>query len=601
MRNILIFSVLATCANLLMGQEPAPTRLPGHSFAPWQNLEHTKAAIDAAAAKLKRGEKLTDADRVRVVFYGQSLCVNDNIWVTQIVPQQMTAAYGDVFSFIYKARGGWTSGTLVAMYPQDIEPTDADLVIIHDYAYPETESYADLLFAGCHDKAALEKWGRRLTELDKTKKHLTAETFMNNLGKPGIRNMVNQRGNRIEVLLLSDHCIDTAKKGPNHDTVADQYADVLYPAWAKNNDMGYLDLRVSWKEALIQRFGNLSMTSRDYFLRDGEHLRNNGEHLWAHCVLAYFGIAYDYESHAALGNYHLLKTIPISGPDWWDCLTVDNAAQRLYVTHSTKVDVIDLAQNTVVGEITNTDGAHILVPAPGLGFGLVTCGRENRAAMVDLKTLKILSKVPTGSGPDLALFEPEQKEFYTFNSRNQSATVIDAKSAKVVTTIALGGKPEFAAADHEVGLIFNNIEDKNEVAVIDVKTHSVVNHWPIAPGEEASGMAFDGKNHRLFLGCGNGLLLMMDSTSGKVLSNVPIGKGVDGVEFDPLTGLVFASCGGDGTTTIAKAEGDVLKVVQVLKTEISARTMALDPVTHRIYLSAGADKGSFKVLVFGPE
>jgi len=114
-------------------------------------------------------------------------------------------------------------------------------------------------------------------------------------------------------------------------------------------------------------------------------------------------------------------------------------------------------------------------------------------------------------------------------------------------------------------------------------------------------MAFDGKNHRLFLGCGNGLLLMMDSTSGKVLSNVPIGKGVDGVEFDPLTGLVFASCGGDGTTTIAKAEGDVLKVVQVLKTEISARTMALDPVTHRIYLSAGADKGSFKVLVFGPE
>jgi DNA-binding beta-propeller fold protein YncE len=595
--------MLAACVTLVTAQEISPKRLPGRSFAPWQNLEHTKAAVDAASAKLKKGEKLADADRVRIVFYGQSLCVSDNLWVTQIVPQQLTAAYGDIFSFIYKARGGWCSGVLVAVYPQDIEPTDADLVIIHDYPYPETESYAALLFAGCKDKADLEKWGQRLTEDDQTKKNLTADKFLNNLGKPGIRNMVNRRGNRIEVLLLSDHCKDTTKNGPAYDGVADQHSDVLYPTWAKENGLGYLDLRASWKEALMKKFGNLSMASRNYFLRDGEHLRPNGEHLWAHCVLAYFGIAYDYSPFADIFKYRRVGSIPIGGPDAWDCLTVDSAAQRLYVSHGTKVDVIALATktNTIAGEITNTDGAHILVTAPEFGLGLVTCGRENRAAVVDLKTLQILSKVATGSGPDLALYEPEQKEFYTFNSRNQSATVVDAKFAKVVTTIQLGGKPEFAAADRKAGLIYNNIEDKNEVVVIDVKTHSVVNHWPIAPGEEASGMAFDDKNHRLFLGCGNGLLVMMDSTNGKVLATAPIGKGVDGVEFDPLTGLIFASCGGDGTTTIARVNGDKLDVVQILKTEVSARTMALDPVTHRIYLSAGADKGKFHVLVFGPE
>jgi YVTN family beta-propeller protein len=232
---------------------------------------------------------------------------------------------------------------------------------------------------------------------------------------------------------------------------------------------------------------------------------------------------------------------------------------------------------------------------------------------VDLKTLQILSKVDTGANPDGMIFEPGQQEFYTFNGRGSSATVIDAKTEKVVATIPLGGKPEFCAVDVKAGLVFNNLEDKSELVAIDTKKHEVVNRWPIAPGEEASGMAFDEKNHRLFLGCGNKLMVMVDSTSGKVLANVPIGDGVDANAFDPGTQFAFASCG-DGTVTIAKEDGDKLTVVQTLKTEKGARTMTIDPATHKIYLASAKMEapepgqrrgkmvpGSFKILVYGPE
>jgi YVTN family beta-propeller protein len=265
----------------------------------------------------------------------------------------------------------------------------------------------------------------------------------------------------------------------------------------------------------------------------------------------------------------------------------------------------------VCGEITNTPGVHGLAPAPELGRGVVTCGREDKAAIVDLKTLEIISKADTGANPDGMLYESGQQEFYTFNGRGNSATVIDAKSGKVVATIPLGGKPEFARADSKAGLVFNNLEDKSELVAIDTKKHAVVNRWPIAPGEEASGLAFDEKNHRLFLGCGNKMMVMMDSTSGKVLATAPIGDGVDANAFDPGTQLAFASCG-DGTTTIAREDGDKLTVVQTLTTERGSRTMTIDPATHKIYLAAAKFEapaegqrrgkmvaGSFKILVYG--
>ena len=313
------------------------------------------------------------------------------------------------------------------------------------------------------------------------------------------------------------------------------------------------------------------------------------------------------------GPYHLLKEISVSGDTGWDDLTVDSAAQRLYVSHGTKVVVIDLATDTVAGEITNTPGVHAIAVAPELNRGFTSNGRENMVGIFDLKTLQTLAKVNTQTNPDAILFEPGQNEVYAFNGRSQSATVISAASGKVAATIPLGGKPEFARADPQAGRVFVNIEDKNEVAVIDTRTHAVVNRLPIAPGEAASGLAIDTKNHRLFLGCDNHLMVMLDSTSGKVLATVPIDGGVDGNAFDPATQLAFASCG-DGTVTIAREEGDKLTVVQTLKTEKSARTMTIDPVTHKIYLPSAKFEapaegqrrgkmvpGTFKILIYGME
>ncbi len=318
-------------------------------------------------------------------------------------------------------------------------------------------------------------------------------------------------------------------------------------------------------------------------------------------------------SSAADGPYHFLKEIPISGEGGWDYLTVDEAGRRLYVSHTSQVVVIDIDQDKVVGEIGDTPGVHGLAVAPELGRGFSSNGRENKAGIIDLKTLATLSKVETGGNPDGMLYEPGQQEAYMFNGGGQSATVIDAKSGKVVATIPLGGKPEFAVADPSAGRVYDNLEDKNEVVAIDTKTHAVVNRWPIAPAEEASGMAIDVVHHRLFLGCGGSkTVAMMDSTTGKVVASVPIGNGVDANAFDPGTQLAFASCG-EGTVTIAHEDSpDKLTVVQTLKTERGARTMTLDPRTHRIYLAAAKFEapaegqrrgrmvpGSFKILVYG--
>jgi DNA-binding beta-propeller fold protein YncE len=312
-------------------------------------------------------------------------------------------------------------------------------------------------------------------------------------------------------------------------------------------------------------------------------------------------------------SYHFVKEIPIGGEGGWDYASVDLAAHRLYVTHATKVVVIDLEQDKVVGEIVDTPGVHGFCIAPKLGRGFSSNGRENKVSVVDLATLKTLMKVDTGANPDAIMFEPAQGEVYAFNGRGQSATVFEAGTGKVVATIPLGGKPEFAVCDSDAGRVYNNLEDKNEIAVIDAKTHAVVSRWPIAPGEEASGLAIDQAHHRLFACCGNEKLVMLDSQSGKVLANVSVGPGVDAAAFDPGTQLVFVSAGGNGTVTIAHLDTpDKLTVVQTLTTEKGARTMTLDPTTHRIFLAsakyaAGTGTGrrppmvpgSFKVLVYG--
>jgi DNA-binding beta-propeller fold protein YncE len=315
---------------------------------------------------------------------------------------------------------------------------------------------------------------------------------------------------------------------------------------------------------------------------------------------------------AANGPYRASTVIPVGGEGGWDYLSVDAGARRLYVSHATKVVVVDLDQSRVVGEIPDTPGVHGFALAPDLGLGFASNGREAKAAIVDLKTLETLSKVDTGENPDAILYVPTTREVYAFNGRGHSATVFEAKTGKIVATIPLPGKPEFAVFDPAVGRIYNNIEDTNQLAVIDAATHTLVATWPIAPGEAASGLAIDLEHHRLFLGCENQLMVMMDSTTGKVVATVPIGEGVDACAYDPETRLAFSS-NGEGNVTVAHEDTpDTLTVVQTLETLRSARTMTLDPTTHRIYLSA-ADlepapaaagqrprpiAGSFRVLVY---
>jgi len=289
---------------------------------------------------------------------------------------------------------------------------------------------------------------------------------------------------------------------------------------------------------------------------------------------------------SALGSelYKFMGQIPIGGEGGWDILTIDSTANRLYLSHSTKVVVVDLSKNVVAGEIADTLGVHAFVAVPELQRGFSSNGKESKSSVVDLTTLSTVSRIDTGSNPDAVVYEPRHGEVYVFNHTGNSVTVIDAKNATVSATIQLPGNPEFAAVDEKGGRIYCNIEDKSEVAVVDTDKHEVVARWSLAPGEGPSGIALDARHHRLFSGCHNKMMTMLDTENGKVVDTVPIGSGVDGCAFDDSTQVAFASCG-DGTTTIAKEETpNKLTVVQVLKTERGARTMALDARTHRIYL-----------------
>jgi YVTN family beta-propeller protein len=355
-------------------------------------------------------------------------------------------------------------------------------------------------------------------------------------------------------------------------------------------------------------------STADVFTRRWRHFRLSMKKL---CLV--FGICWAVSS-GCFGKdaYRFFGEIAMGGEGGWDILTIDPTTNRLYLSHSTKVLVVDLAKSVVIGEIGNTPGVHAFVAVPELQRGFSSNGKEDKSSVVDLATLKTTSKIDTGSNPDAVVYEPRHGEVYVFNHTGNSVTVINSKTATVSATIPLGGVPEFAAVDQATGRVYCNIEDKSEVAVIDADKHEVVARWSLAPGEGPSGIALDSAHHRLFSGCHNKTMVMLDTENGKVVASVPIGAGVDGCAFDDSTQLAFASCG-NGTTTIAREEApDKLTILQTLKTERGARTMALDPKTHRIYLptaqfqpppspSPGMSPArpsvvpnTFKLLVYGP-
>ncbi|MFI5175088.1 MAG: YncE family protein [Terriglobia bacterium] len=282
-------------------------------------------------------------------------------------------------------------------------------------------------------------------------------------------------------------------------------------------------------------------------------------------------------------EYQVLKKIMLGGEGGWDYLTVDSGAHRLYISRSTRVMVVDLDTNTAVGEIPNTAGVHGIALVPELGRGFTSNGREASVTIFDLKSLKPLGSVKTGENPDAIIFDPASKRVFTFNGRSSDTTAIDAAGGTVAGNIPLGGKPEFAVADGN-GRIFVNLEDKSEVAVLDSQKLTLKSRWSLAPCEEPSGMAMDKQHHRLFIGCRNKMMAVMDAENGKVVATLPIGTGVDANVFDPDTQLAFSS-NGDGTLTVVHEDSpDKFSVVQNVETARGARTMALDPKTHNIYL-----------------
>jgi DNA-binding beta-propeller fold protein YncE len=315
-------------------------------------------------------------------------------------------------------------------------------------------------------------------------------------------------------------------------------------------------------------------------------------------------------------GYRLVQKITLGGEGGWDCLTLDSQSRRLYISRSTHVMVIDADSGKVVGDIPNTPGVHDVALVPVVGRGFTSNGRDSSVTVFDLQTLEVLNHVPVGKNPDAILYDPASGRVFAFNGMSRDATAIDAKTGKVAGTVGLDGRPEFAEADG-LGRIYVNLEDSSQVATLKSRELKIESRWPLAPGEEPTGMAMDREHKRLFIGCSNKLMVVMDSDNGHVVTTVPIGSGVDATAFDPQESLVFSS-NGDGTLTVIREDTpDQFRVLENVITQRGARTMTLDPKTHRIFLVTAdfgptpaptADRphprpsivpGSFVLLVFG--
>ncbi|GAB2546865.1 YncE family protein [Spirosoma aerophilum] len=286
---------------------------------------------------------------------------------------------------------------------------------------------------------------------------------------------------------------------------------------------------------------------------------------------------------AQSANYQLVKKTTIGGEGGWDYLLADAEGSRLYISHGTQVDVLDLKSHEKLGVITPTPGVHGIAVVPGTSIGYTTNGRPNTATMFNAKTFKATKEIPTGKKPDAIMYDAFSRRVFIFNNEGNSATVLDATTGNIAGTVELGGAPEAAVSDDH-GTIFVNLEDKNEVAVFDAKSLTVKHHWKLGKGEEPTGLAFDKPHHRLFSTC-HKIMVVMDSQSGKVLAEVPTGSGTDGAVFDSSTGSAI-SANGEGTLTIVKeVKPGQFDAVQTVTTQRGARTVTIDPTSHHIFVT----------------
>ena len=315
-------------------------------------------------------------------------------------------------------------------------------------------------------------------------------------------------------------------------------------------------------------------------------------------------------AYAQTSGYHLTSTFHIKSAGGFDYITADTASNRLYVSHGTQVNVINKNTGDSIGVIKAAKDVHGIALVHALGKGYISNGSSNSVLVFELKTLKVLAHVPTGKFSDGIFYDDFSKKIISCNGMSKNMTVIDPVTDRVTATIQLTGWPETATSDG-AGKIYVNNAEKSEIDVIDAKTYKVVNTWPIAPAKGPSGLAIDRGTMRLFAGCDNKLLAVVDARSGKVVTTLPIGDGCDAVGFDKKLKIVFSS-NGEGTLTVIKeTSADKFSVVENVKTKKGARTMAVDQLTHKLYLPTGdfkpGDKterpkilpGSFQVLVLG--
>jgi DNA-binding beta-propeller fold protein YncE len=287
-------------------------------------------------------------------------------------------------------------------------------------------------------------------------------------------------------------------------------------------------------------------------------------------------------AQTAAPGYHVVKKIPAGGEGGWDYVTVDPDGNRLFLSRSTHAMVIDLGRGTVIGDIPNTPGIHGVALAPELNRGFTSNGRDSSVTIFDYRTLAPIAvvKIPARN-PDAILYDPATKRVFTFNGGTSNATAIDAATGTVVGTVDLGGRPEAGVADG--GRVYVNLEDKSQIAVFDPKTLTVLAKWPLAPCEEPSGLAIDRVHQRLFSGCGNKTMAIVDMKTGKVVASPAVGDGVDGAGFDPGTQSAFTS-NGEGTITVVHEDTpDKYTVLGTVPTQRGARTMDVNQKTHRLY------------------
>jgi DNA-binding beta-propeller fold protein YncE len=296
-------------------------------------------------------------------------------------------------------------------------------------------------------------------------------------------------------------------------------------------------------------------------------------------------------------DYHLQKTVDVGGSGAWDYLIYDPTGHRVFVSRATHVMVLDGETGATLADIPGTLGVHGIALAPELGKGFTSNGRINTVTIFDLKTLQPIGQAKTGSNPDAIIYDPASKRVFTFNGGSDNATAVDAESGQPAGTIPLAGRPEFAVADGQ-GTVYVNIENKNSLTAIDSRSLSVKANWDMPGCDGPSGLSMDRQHRRIFSVCGKKVMAIMDADSGKLVTTVPIGDGPDASTFSPKLGMAFSSNGGDGTLTVIHEDSpDKFTIMQNVRTEAGARTMALDEDTGTVYL-VSATVGPTLILSF---